>query len=102
MTIKFVDSGREPQCSPDPKFPNGMDIVEGGPATARLPHPEGVELAKSLKGPGCTFDLPYPSTRCGLLVVTCDRCHKQVGLTVAGRIDDPRMLRMACKGQGPG
>jgi hypothetical protein len=97
MTIKFLDSGREPQVAPDPKFPNGMDIVEGGPVTARLPHPEGWKLAQSLAGPGCTFPLPYPSPRCGALVVTCDRCGKRVGLTVAGRTDDVRWLRMACK-----
>jgi hypothetical protein len=101
MPIKFLDSGREPQNPPNPDFPDGMDVVEG-PVTARLPHPEGAKLAESLTDEGCIFDLPYPSPRCGVLVVMCDRCGKRVGLTVAGRTDDVRWFRMACKGKGPG
>ena len=99
MSIKFIDSGREPQCKPDPKFPNGMDVVEGGGITIRHAHPDGMKVAQLLAGAGCAFDLPYPSPRCGVLLVVCDRCGKRVGLTVAGRPDDVRWLRMACKKQ---
>jgi hypothetical protein len=95
--IKFIDHGREPQCAPDPKFPDGLDIVEGAGTVARHPHPEGAKVAQSLTDPGCAIELPYPSPRCGLLEVTCLECRKRVALTVAGRPDDPRWFRMACK-----
>ena len=76
-TVTFLDSGREPQCAPNPAYPEGKDIVEDSC--------------------GCYFALPYPAPRCGVLVVECDICHKRVGVTVAGRIDDPRSLQMACR-----
>jgi hypothetical protein len=77
-------------------FPNGIDVVEGGGITIRHPHPNGMKVAELFAGTGCAFDLPYPSPRCGVLVVTCDRCGKRVALIVAGRLDDPRWLRMEC------
>ena len=102
MGIKFIDSGREPQVAPDPRFPNGMDIVEhsAGPVV-RLPYPEGVHITDADAGKGCRFILPYPAPRCGALVVECETCGKRVALTVAGRPDDPRSLRMTCK-KSPG
>jgi hypothetical protein len=100
--VKFLDSGREPQVAPNPKFPNGMDVVEGTGVTVRLPHPEGRKVAEALTDPGCIVELPYPSPRCGALVVTCVECGKVIALTVAGRTDDVRWFRMACKGKGPG
>jgi hypothetical protein len=101
--IKFLDSGREPQVAPNPQFPNGMDIVERhGLPPLRLAHPEG---AKVIDGDGptrCLYALPYPAPRCGVLVVECETCGKRIGLTVAGRPDDPRSLRMTCKKAGEG
>ena len=93
--IAFLDSGREPRVAPHPDFPEGMDIIDG-PVAARLPHPEGLKITEADVGPSCLFDLPYPSPRCGLLVVDCERCGKRIALTVAGRVDDPRTLRMSC------
>lgn len=96
--IEFLDSGREPRCEPDPDFPHGMTVIENDLGVRRRPHPpcDTIDIVATT-GKGCTFQLPYPSPRCGLIVVECDTCHKRTALTVAGRIDDPRVLRMICK-----
>jgi hypothetical protein len=47
--------------------------------------------------PMCEVDVPYPSPRCGALIVQCMECGLKVGITVAGRTDDVRRLRMPCK-----
>jgi hypothetical protein len=81
MTFKFtfLDAGREPQCVPDPRYPNGID------------------LDLSSGKPGCCFNTPYPAPRCGTMVAECETCGIRVTFTVAGRIDDPRTLKLACR-----
>jgi hypothetical protein len=33
--VEWIDSGREPQCAPDPRFPDGMEVdISGGAARA--------------------------------------------------------------------
>ena len=78
--IEWIDDGREPQCLPDPDYPNGIDIVAASPG------------ARS-----CTVDLPYPAKRCGKYIVECSQCGVRIGVTTAGRHDDPRSLTMPCK-----
>jgi hypothetical protein len=34
--------------------------------------------------------------RCGVWVVACHTCGLRVGITAAGRPDDPRTVRLAC------
>lgn len=80
MKIEFLDSGREPQCQPDPAFPEGKDV------DASFGSPDA-----------CTAKLPYPAPRCGLMMVECPKCGLRIALTVAGRPDDPRTVKMACK-----
>jgi len=81
--IEWHDHGREPQCPPDPAFPNGMDLdcavwcVEGWPT--------------------CKTDLPYPAKRCGYYIVECKLCGFSAAITTAGRPDDPRSFKMGCK-----
>jgi hypothetical protein len=77
--IDWLDSGREPQCAPDKRYPNGIDLdMSGGrPMT-------------------CITDLPYPAPRCGLWRVTCNTCGYVVAVTAAGRVDDPRSVRIPC------
>jgi hypothetical protein len=79
--VKWIDDNREPQCTPDPNYPNGidLDISEG-------------------KTPYCSSDLPYPARRCGFFMVECMNCGQIVGVTTAGRPDDPRSIKMACQG----
>ena len=80
LKVVWVDKGREPKCAPDPDYPNGidMDVSYGAEST-------------------CSTGLPYPARRCGLYIVTCQVCGFVVGVTTAGRPDDPRSLKMACR-----
>jgi len=79
MKIHFIDHKREPKCPPHPDYPTGkdIDISDGASAT-------------------CKTELPYPAPRCGVMVVECEKCGLKVGLTVAGRVDDPRTVTLAC------
>lgn len=81
--IEWIDDKREPQCAPDPAYPNGIDI----------------DLADSVQ-PCCKVILPYPAKRCGTYVVTCDLCGTRVGCTTAGRPDDPRSITIVCNVAG--
>lgn len=80
MKIMFLDRGREAECPPDPAYPNGMDIDLSGGASVC-----------------CLVELPYPAPRCGIMAVRCEKCDQLNMVTVAGRPDDPRSIRMACK-----
>lgn len=77
--VEWVDHEREPQCPPNPAFPEGRDIKG----------PEG--FAKH-----CKVDLPYPAKRCGLFIVTCSTCGLRTAITTAGRPDDPRSVELPC------
>lgn len=81
MKIEWIDRGREPQCPPDPAYPNGKDIdmCEGD-------------------FPTCRVELPYPARRCGVYIIECEKCGVRVGVTTAGRPDDPRSVEIACVG----
>jgi hypothetical protein len=82
FNIKWTDHGREPQYAPDPKFPDGV----------------GLDLSKGAKNT-CCASLPYPARRCGFYSVVCCKCKIKVAITTAGRVDDPRSVIIACKGQ---
>lgn len=83
MIVKFIDTGREPQCPADPKFPNG------------------VELDYAPDEPvACVVTLPYPAPRCGAYFIKCEKCGMSVACTAAGRRDDPRTVRIPCKTYG--
>ncbi len=79
LEVSFIDGGREPKCHPNQEFPHGMDVDFSKGA------------AKS-----CYADIPYPAPRCGIMKVYCTQCGITLGLTVAGRIDDPRSIKMPC------
>lgn len=78
--IAWLDRGREPQCAPDPAYPTGKDL-------------DGSDGAEAT----CTATLPYPAPRCGVYIVECKTCGIRVGCTTAGRPDDPRTLKIACR-----
>jgi hypothetical protein len=82
--INWLDSEREPQCPPNPSFPDGIDI--------RSPR-SGLEGFRF-----CKVALPYPAKRCGAYVIECTRCGFRVGVTTAGRADDPRSVELECQG----
>lgn len=77
--IQWIDRGREPQCVPDLRFPNGVDI--------------DVSCGK----PACKAILPYPAKRCGYYYVECLKCGTNAIVTTAGRIDDPRSITLPCE-----
>lgn len=79
LEVEWIDRGREPQCAPNPSFPSGryIDMSEGALKT-------------------CWTELPYPAKRCGVFIVYCKKCGLRVGITTAGRTDDPRSVKLAC------
>jgi hypothetical protein len=77
---EWIDHKREPQCEPNPDYPNGIDAdISSGAAVT------------------CTTDLPYPARRCGLYIIECETCGRRIGITTAGRPDDQRTVKLACK-----
>ena len=80
IKVMFLDSGREPKCAPNPYFPEGQNI--------------DLSLGASKT---CAVELPYPAPRCGVMLAKCGKCGLSVGLTVAGRVDDPRTVKLGCK-----
>jgi hypothetical protein len=79
FTVKWIDRGKEPNCAPDAAYPAGVDL-------------DCSEGERS-----CVTELPYPAKRCGVYIVDCKKCGMRVGVTTAGRADDPKSLRMSCK-----
>jgi hypothetical protein len=82
LQVHWVDRGYEPKSPPNPAFPKGVDIDLTG----------GDRLVRS-----CSAELPYPAKRVGYYVVTCNKCQTKSIVSTAGRPDDPRSVRLACK-----
>lgn len=81
ITVTWFDHKREPQCEPDPAYPDGRDL----------------DLRANEGSRGCLAELPYPAKRCGVYLVACDKCGYSVVITTAGRPDDPRKVTLPCK-----
>lgn len=85
LTATWVDRGVWPSSPPNPDFPRGVDIDVSNGA-----------------GVSCQTQLPYPAKRCGHYLVECSLCGVNAVITTAGRPDDPRSVRIACRRQeGP-
>ena len=80
LTVTWTDSGMEPQCAPDPDFPKGKDLDVSS----------GAKLT-------CSTDLPYPAKRIGIYTVECSSCGLKAVITTAGRLDDPRHVKVPCR-----
>jgi len=80
IKIEWIDSGREPKCPPDPRYPDGIEIDMAADA----------ELI-------CEVKLPYPAQRCGVYLVHCTQCGLETVITTAGRPDDPCSIRLPCR-----
>lgn len=80
IKVDFLDAGRFARMSPDPAYPEGIDLDLS----------EGATLT-------CLADIPYPAPRCGSMIAECEKCGARVAVTVAGRTDDPRSVKIACK-----
>lgn len=80
FVIDWLDAGSEPTQKPNPNFPEGIDLdLSAGAETT------------------CSTPLPYPAKRIGAYVIECRACGRRVGCTTAGRPDDPRSVKLACK-----
>lgn len=80
LLVTWVDGGRWPKCTPHPDYPHGKDID-----------------ASMGQEPACQTALPYPAKRCGHYRVVCARCGITAVVTTAGRPDDPRSFKVACR-----
>ena len=83
IEVKWFDSGRTPKCPPNPDFPDGMDL-------------DGIMPGER----ACKVDLEYPTARCGVYFIKCNRCMTVMAVSTAGRPDDPRSVRVPCKTVG--
>jgi hypothetical protein len=80
FSIEWTDYHRPTKHAAHPDFPHGIDIdVSRGAAKT------------------CTVPLPYPAKGCGYYAVECAVCGLTVGMTTAGRPDDPRSIKVPCK-----
>ena len=79
--IDWIDRGVAPKCKPDPAYPHGIDLDQAAG-----------------KKPSCYTELPYPTPRCGAFIIKCLRCGLTTFVTTAGRVDDPKSIRVLCKG----
>ena len=82
LTVVWKDGKRDPQCPPNPDFPNGVVVDMSGGAHDLFT---------------CSTELEYPAPRCGVYIVTCAKCGLSVGVTTAGRPDDPKEIIVACR-----
>ena len=78
--VEWMDHGRASQYASDPDYPDGTDIDLSEGATRT-----------------CRRELAYPAPRCGAYLISCSRCGVKVGVTTAGRPDDPRSVTIACR-----
>ena len=79
FSVQWIDGGREPKCAPNPDYP------------------EGIDLDVSTGSVSCVVPLPYPAKRCGYYAIRCNLCSQQIACTTAGRIDDPRSIKIPCR-----
>src|SRR5262245_7441784 len=82
LKVEWIDAGREPTAKPDPRYPKGVDL--------------DMSKGRGITG-SCRTELPYPAPRCGQYVITCSICGLSAMVTTAGRADDPRSVKVACK-----
>jgi hypothetical protein len=79
IQIEFLSHHRKAKNAPNPKYPDGVN----------LDLTNGAKVA-------CFADLPYPAQCCGILFVRCRKCGANAAITTAGRLDDPRTVKLAC------
>jgi hypothetical protein len=80
IEVYFLDSGREPQCKADPRYPDGVHL--------------NLAVGAEQK---CTRNVPWPAPRCGTYVIECKKCGFKGAIKVGGSPDDPRIVTMPCK-----
>ncbi len=79
LTVTWHPDGRTAQHPPNPAYPDGCHVDFSEHAT-----------------PSCTVLLPYPAEACGIHRIACETCALYLGVTAAGRVDDPRAVTLPC------
>lgn len=77
--IEWHDAGREPKLPANPAYPEGIDL----------------DLSSRLRD-SCKTPLPYPAKRYGYYEIECLKCGSHIGVSTAGRRDDPRSVKIGC------
>jgi hypothetical protein len=81
LSVRWFGTGRKAQCQANPNYPNGIDLdMSSGRVVI------------------CATELPYPAPEVGQWRISCQRCGLSILVTAAGRTDDPRSVRVSCKG----
>ena len=80
LKANFASIGQPATEKADARFPNGVALDVSEPA-----------------GPSCSAVLAYPADSIGVWFLECSICGLRCGVTAAGRPDDPRFVRVACK-----
>ena len=83
LQVEWVKTGGRAQVRANPEYPGGIDVDVSNGASFT-----------------CGAPLPYPAPSIGRWMVTCKACDMRVVVTAAGRPDDPRSIRIACKKTG--
>ena len=80
FAVEWHGTGETAQHPANPAYPHGMDVdlSFGAPMT-------------------CRMELTYPAEGVGGWLLTCRLCAIRVGVTAAGRADDPRSVVVACR-----
>ena len=78
--VTWTDYHRKPKAKPNPEYPNGIDL----------------DCAHNSER-SCTASLPYPAAGLGHYNVVCVTCGIRLLVTTAGRSDDPKSIKVACK-----
>lgn len=78
-TVKWFSVHRLPKNVPDLRYPNGIDV----------------DCSEGRRG--CTVSLEHPTRGCGYYYIECQECGINAVITTAGRIDDPRSLKLPCR-----
>lgn len=65
------------------------------PPNENYPFGKAADISGGKKS--CEVDLTYPAPGVGTWIVACDECGMTVGITAAGRADDPTKVRFPCK-----
>lgn len=80
IKVHFLSGKRQAKCPSNPAYPHGIDVDLSNGATV-----------------ACLGNLPYPAECCGFHMVRCSKCGANAAISTAGRPDDPRTVKLACK-----
>jgi hypothetical protein len=84
FTVVWSSTGQKAQKPSDQRYPRGVHI----------------DGRMNKEDPSCIVKLPYPSPCVGAYKATCEICGLVIGITAAGRRDDPKSFEITCNLHG--